>query len=318
MKFQIKPAKKMHKTDVLLLGKDSRIAVSYNKVDLILSPSLYWFREEILPAKNVPQAKKLAPSLFDAIAPEGIYNYHAQKHQDLFWLFAYDETAIAQAITDAGLRLNQVRNIYFAQNECAPADKALQIDKENVLVNNEGAISLLPLKYVQESVDAQMFFETHPRSKHKITINLFQNSLLDEKQINRLIALAILFIVIYLGAFIMQKQQYKLALTKQYALNETYQLPPTSFQLKGLIKSLESKQKRQLDFRARLNKIFKLSLKKGEYIQKFEATIKKLSLEIHLNDVSRAEGIKSELQKLIRITSAKVKNKTFYVSGTHE
>jgi len=318
LKFPIKQSKKSTKTALIFLDKNSKAMQSEKKVDIILSPSLYWFREELLPVKGASQAKKLAPSLFDAVIPEGTYSYLAQKNGDTFWLFAFNDAEIAKAISNAGLRVNQIQNIYFAQNECEKADKALKVNENFALVNNEGTISLLPLRYIAESMDAQTFFEMHKRSKHKISINLFQNTLVDEKQLNRLIAIAIVFIFIYLGAYLMQQQQFKKVLTQQHALNESYQLPQTSFQLKGLIKALESKQKRQLSLRSHLKKLFKLSLKKGEYIKKFDVNIKKYTLEIVLKDAKHAEGIKTQLQKSSKITSAKVKKKIFYVSGTYE
>ena len=318
MKLPTNPEKPSSKIKILFLGKESVPMPVDGKVDIILLPSLYWFREEILPAKNPQQAKKLAPSLFDAVIPEGIYNYHAQKHKDAFWLFAYDESQIAASISEVGLRPGQIQNIYFAQNECAELQSPLEIDGSHVLVNNEGVLCMLPSHYVSESVPVEDFLVNMKPSKQKVSVNLFKNSLIDEKRINYLTAIAIVFIIIYTASFLIEKYYYKQILIKERTLTEHYDLPQTSFQLDSLRNSLENRQKRQINMRKKLKNMFKLPMKKGEYVRKFDVDMKKVSYEIVMNDSGRAEAIKRILQKNIKITSAKVKNKIFYVSGSYE
>ena len=318
MKLPIRADKRSSKTKILLLDKNILPVHIEGKVDIILLPSLYWFREEVLPAKNSQQAKKLAPSLFDAVTPEGNYSYHAQKHEDGFWLFAYDESQIASAISEAGLRPGQIQNIYFAQNEFGGLELPLRVDSEYVLANSEGALCMLPSRYVEESANAEDFLKELKLSKEKVSVNLFKNSLIDEKQINYLTAIVIVFIIIYTAAFMIEKHHYKQMLIKERALIEHYDLPETSFQLEGLRSSLENRQRRQVKMRKKLKELFKLPIKNGEYVKKFEVGMKKVSYEIVMNNAKRAEDIKQILQKNIRITSAKVKKKTFYVSGSYE
>jgi len=318
LKLPTRPEKRSSRAKLLLLDRESPPMQIDGKVDIILLPSLYWFREEVLPAKNPQQAKKLAPSLFDAVMPEGAYGYHAQKYEDGFWLFAYDESQIASSISEAGLRPAQVQNIYFAQNECAELSQPLKIDNERVLVNNENVLCVLPSHYVDESIDAEDFLRGLKLSKEKVSVNLFKNSLVDEKQINYLTAIAIVFIVIYTASFLINKHHYKQVLIKERTLTEHYGLPQTSFQLEGLRNSLENRQKRQIKIRKKLKELFNVPMENGEYVKKFEAGMKKVSYEIVMNDAKRAEAIKQILQKNIRITSAKVKKKTFYVSGSYE
>jgi hypothetical protein len=318
LKLPTRPERASSKTKLIFLDKDSLPMSVEGKVDIVLMPSLYWFREEILPAKNPQQAKKLAPSLFDAVMPEGAYSYHAQKHGDAFWLFAYDESQIAASISEAGLRSSQIQNIYFAQNECAELQSPLRLDENHVLVNNEGVLCMLPSYYVSESIPAEDFLVDMKLSKQKVNVNLFKNSLIDEKQISYLIAIAIVFIIVYTTALLIEKHHYKQMLIKEHALVEHYDLPQTSFQLDGLRNSLENRQKRQISMRKKLKEMFKLPMKKGEYVKKFDIGMKKVSYEIVMNSAVRAEAIKQLLQKNIKITSAKVKKKTFYVSGSYE
>ena len=77
MQFPIKLPRSETPLTTLFLDKEAQPVNVQGKIDLILSPSLYWFRAESLPVKTVFQARKLAPSVFDAIIPEGTYSYHA-------------------------------------------------------------------------------------------------------------------------------------------------------------------------------------------------------------------------------------------------
>ena len=295
------------------------LPVAYDgQVDVVLSPAFYWFREKVLPAKNAQQAKKLAPSFFDAIIPEGHYEYMAVPHNETFWLFAYDPDMIAEVLADKGLKPAQVRAIYFAQLECKDLNHALKINDEQILVNNEGVVSVLPVRYgdAQESVES--FCAKTPRSRHKVGISLFRSGVLDEKQLGRLTVVAIVFLAIYLVGFLQLRHQYKEQLVREYALKEHYKLPETSFQLKSLINSLEGKQKRQLAMRRVLKKLTKLPLEKGEALLRLSMKPKKAELSIRLSTPKRAEAIKTSLLQFARVSSAKVKDRTFYVSIAYE
>ena len=62
-----------------------------NKVNIILSPSLYWIKKVSLPVKNVKDVKPLLASIFEDILPDGTYNYSAYKNDDAYLVFAYED-----------------------------------------------------------------------------------------------------------------------------------------------------------------------------------------------------------------------------------
>jgi hypothetical protein len=285
------------------------------KLNIVLSPSFYWFKQEQLPVKNATQAKKLIPSLFDTNIPEGNYNYMAIKKEDTFWIFAYDDAMIAGALLEAGIKPSQIKNIYFAQTEIAQDSEPIRVDDTFALMSYEGCISMVPLAYADAKQSVQEYFKSHSLSKHTVGVNLFQNSVIDEKYLYRLMALSIVFIIIYLANYIVLRNDFKQERVKEYLLEKKYQLPETSFERKSLKRSLESKQQRQIALREKLKTVMSLSFGKDEYIKKLEFSEKKFHLEIVMNAPKRAEFFKNSIQKMLKITSAKVVDKTFYIGG---
>jgi hypothetical protein len=298
----------------IFLDKNSRYnGGDQERLNIILSPSYYWFKREVLPVKYVQQAQNLAPSQFDGVIDEGLYKYMAIKKEDLFWLFAYDEALIGRKLKELNIKPSQVEAFYFAQNECETLDTPVRVDDERALVSNEGVISLMPLGYVHETLSMDSCLDGVHLSKHKVSLNLFQNSVLDEKWIYRFSAVSIVFIILFLVSYLLLKNDLKEVVTQQYALTQKYKLPQTSFQLNSLRRSLTSKEDRQIALRHSIKKLFTLPLQKDEYVKKFEMKSKSAVYEIVLNTPKNAEKIKKELSKHFKITSAKVVDKTFYI-----
>ena len=308
--------KKLNKNipTIFLNLKNDKINIQ-EKINIVLSPSFYWFKKEALPVKNSSQAKKILPSLFDTSIPEGQYSYSAIKKEDDFWIFAYDDALIANALLEAGIKPSQIKDIYFAQTEILLSDTALRVNDNYALISSDDCISMAPLVYTQTDTDLKSYFEAHVFSKDSVAVNLFQNSVIDEKYLYRFMMLAITFIIIYLGNYIVLRKDYKEERLKQYVLEEKYQLPATSFERKSLKKSLESKEKRQVVMREKLKSLFMLPLQKGEHLKKIDISEKKLSLEIVMKEAKRAEIFKKEIQKIVKISSAKVVDKTFYIGA---
>ncbi len=302
----------------LFLTKESEPLHVEGKINIVLSPSFYWFKIEELPVKKASAAKALAPSLFDGVVCEGSYSYQAIKRDDVFWLFAYDDLHIAQAISDLGIKPSQIAHIYFAQSECLDLPEAIEVSASSALIAKDGAVSLIPLEYAGDTTSTQKYFTSHNFSKEYVHVNFFQNNFLDEKYIYRLMIVAIFFIGIYSAQYFFLKQDLAQESMKSMALNEKYNLPSTSFELRGLKNSLESKQKRQIKLREDIKTLLHIPLKSGEYIQKIIIKEKKAHLEIHLSEPKRAEVIKRALSKTMKITKAKVIDSLFLVGVKYE
>ncbi len=237
------------------------------QLNIILSPSYYWFKREKLPVKYIAQAQTLAPSQFDGVISEGNYKYMAIKKEDLFWLFAYDEALIAQKLKNLNIKPSQIKGFYFAQNECETLTVPIQVDERSVLVTSDGVTGLMPSAYVNETADIKSWLEMLTLSKHKVNLNLFQNSVLDEKWIYRFSIMNIIFIVLYLTSYLVLKNDLKKELTQQYSLTQKFKLPETSFQLNSLKRSLTSKEDRQLELRRSIKKLFSIPPKQVQQKQ---------------------------------------------------
>lgn len=285
---------------------------------IILSPAFYWFREAVLPAKTAAQARKLAPAFFDTILPEGDYDFVAIMHNEAFWLFAYDPDMISEALHDAGIKPAQVRGIFFAQTEFSQMTQPLTINEETVLTVNEGVVSAVSSRYVAAQESADAYCNQHARSRHKIPISLYRSGMLDAKQVNRLTLIAILFLGLYLGNYLQLRAQFKQQLVKANAIAELYKLPATSFQRESLTRSLEDRQARQLAWRKVFKSLDQLRLEDGEAMEVLAMDARKGQLTFSLADPKRAEALKRDLQRFVRVTADKVKDKKLYVSVAYE
>ncbi|MEA2091565.1 MAG: hypothetical protein U9O83_04260 [Campylobacterota bacterium] len=106
-------------------SESSYSAIKGAKVNIILSPSLYWVKKLSLPVKYLRDAKKLLPSLFEDTLPKGNYSYTAYKSGDEFLIFAYEDKYILETLSKEGISLSNVANVYFAQSEMQNIEGAL-------------------------------------------------------------------------------------------------------------------------------------------------------------------------------------------------
>ncbi len=316
LKSLFTPKSNPYKT-LLLTDKMLPLNIEH-KLNIVLSPSLYWFREEVLPAKNESMAKNLAPSFFDSVIDDGEYEYMAIARGDKYWLFAYSNSRIMQALDDAGITAAQVHAIYFAQTECLDTDEPLSVDEHNSLVSFEGSVCIVPKQYTESFRTVDDFCSSHPRSRHRVGVNFYSSGMLSERQLFSLTIIAIVFVGLYLADFLLLKHQLKQQRIQELALKEHYNLPKTSFELKSLMSRLKQKEQDQQLLRERFRHILKLPLKKGESVLNLKFTPKKVDLQIALKEASRAEILKNYLEKSGKIMNPKVKNKIFFVSLSYE
>lgn len=314
MNFSIN-ARNPQKVSTLFLHPGRELSAAEGKVNIIISPALYWFRDETLPVKSVNQAKKLAPSIFESFLPPGEYSYSVIKREESFWLFAYKDEVIAETLRQSGCKNAQVEKLYFAQTEFFDAQEALTLDEKQVLVNNAGVVTILPLQYVPLAKPLEPFCRNHILFGPAISVNLYQNSFIDDKNLYRLMAITIGFIMLYLGDYMLARHGMKAALAQQYGLQEHYQIPQTSFELEGLMRSLNGKAKEQQSVRTLFKVVLKLPYEKGEFLRSIQLTPKSALIEIALSDPKRAEVIKTALMPYLKITGAKVKEGRFYLEG---
>ena len=319
MPINLKSKKAAAAVRTVFLEKGSGTVTADGNVDVVLGPSLYWFREKTLPAKTVSAAKKLAPSVFDAIIPPGEYTYVVIRQNDgTYWLFAFDEAAVAETLKAAGLRVGNIRNIYFAQTECLPLERPLRVGTQKVLTEADGVVTLLPAGYAGETAELSDFFASRARSPHRITVNLYRSDMLDRKSVKSLTAVAVVFALIYGVNYVTATQRLGTVEARQEAIADTYRLPQTSFERDGLVSALEKKQRRQLLLREKAKALFALAQANGGYLQSLTLSTQKVSLSFVLGDEKDIDALKKRLASIIKIASDKRSGKKWTVEGTYE
>ncbi|WP_345969804.1 hypothetical protein WCX72_10970 [Sulfurimonas sp. HSL1-6] len=302
----------------LLLDKEAQPVDVQGRVDLVLSPSLYWFRSEALPVKTVFQARKLAPSVFDAIVPEGVYSYHVLKRDDTFWLFAYNEEQIIDTIARSGIRPTDVRHLYFAQTECAALETPLRLGGTRILSSVDGVVTELPARYAADAEDARHFFKTHARKGPAVGITLYHSALLDKKQFKRLSIVAAVFALLYGIEYFTARAHLASVLEEQEKIADTYRLPQTSFERNGLISALEKKQKRQTRLRETAKALFDLPADTENHLERLTLTPHNLTVSAVFKEPAKAEAFKKALMRIGTISSDKRKGDTLYLEVAYE
>lgn len=275
------------------------------KYDIILSPSYYWVKKEKLPVKYEYQAKSFANSIFDGLIPDGQYNYFASKHEDFFYIFAYDDNFILNKIASLGLKPSQIDNVYFAQTEFVNQELPIQISSNEAMVNSFGVMINVPIELVDNAIPIHELLSQIKVSKHTVALSRF-SQILDEKSFNTILTLIFLLIITTFANYYILKQEQKIQISKSKEIYETYNLPSSSFQIESIIGSLKSISKEQLKIRDAVKELFSIQLAQGEHFIKTEFKNKKFNLKIKMNEPKRAEYFKEKFSKKFKIYSMKV------------
>jgi hypothetical protein len=226
---------------------------SYN---IILSPTLYWVQKLSLPMKYVREVKKLLPSLFEDILPEGNYSYFAYKHDEQFIAFAYDDRAILSLLETKGIHAPSVAKVYFAQSLFDNISYALHIDTQSALIKKEGIWTQLPLTWVKEP---QTISLENLELKHPVTLSSFTH-IIDPKIFTRMSAIVLTFALLFFGEAFFMQQQTEHLLEQKSTLFEEYHLKATSMQNNALMKKYLSLHEKQTKLRQITAQLLSLKL----------------------------------------------------------
>ena len=194
----------------------------------------------------------------------------------------------------------------------------LQVGDRRVLADVDGAVIELPLGYVDDAEAGERYFQTHERSKYRVPVNLYRNTLLDRKEIITLTAVALVFALIYGVDYFRAKQQLAAVLEKQETLRDAYALPQTSFELKGLIGALEKRETQQTALREKAKALFDLPLGADSRIDTLTLSTQKVAVSIALSDEKEGSALKNRLSQFMKITSEKMQDKKLTIEGTYE
>ena len=262
--------------DTIFLDKDSPEFSLKEKVNVIISPSLYWVQKVSLPVKYVRGVYALLPSLFEDILPKGVYSYSAYKSGDEFYIFAYDDKLILDTLSQKKINSSQIKNVYFAQSELDFIQTPVKIDETQSLYIKDEILMLVPSIWLKENSDLNL--ATLSLSKHKITLKQFSH-LVNDKSLYTLIAIAsVLLVLIATEYFITMDKVSKTTIMKDKLFSQN-KLKSTMFQNRAMLKKLSNRHSTQTDLRTYMGSILKIALKKERYLSLVEVKNKTLKVE---------------------------------------
>jgi len=268
-----------HKSSTVFLDPNSPETYSAlvdEKINIILSPSLYWVKKISLPVKNERDAKKLLPSLFEDTLPEGNYSYSVYKKDDEFLIFAYEDKKILEVISKVGIITSNIASIYFAQSVLENTKGAMKVNETQSIYVKDGIVLLVPCCWIEES--GKLNLSDITLSKHKISLQQYGH-LTNNASFYKFNIILTVFIVLLFGQYFIVKNKTNNILELKDKVFERYHLKSTSFQNISMLKKYKNIHTKQTNFREYLSYILSLKFKANEKLSKITLDKGKLNVE---------------------------------------
>lgn len=248
----------------IFLDPHTELVVSDDKLNIILSPSLYWVKKVNLPLKYARDAKKLLASLFEDLLPEGIYSYSVYKVPSIdgeFFIFAYEDKTILDLLQKQGITSSNISSIHFAQSELDSLEGAMKINETQSIYVKDSVVTLVPCCWIEESGSLDLSDVT--LSKHTITLAQFGH-IVDNSSLVKIGAIVSAFIVlIWVELFIVNNDISKIQEETSQIFTK-HNLKPTMFQNKSLLKKYKTIHNNQTKLREEFTE--NLKMKNIKYI----------------------------------------------------
>ncbi len=241
-------------TKAVFLDTYTNIVVGDEKLDIILSPSLYWVKKVKLPVKYVREAKKLLFSLFEDILPDGNYSYSTYKEDDEFYIFAYEDKVILDLLMTQGISSSNISSIHFAQSELDKVDGAIKINERQSIYVKDSIVTLVPCCWIEEN--GSLNLKDMKLSKHTINLQHFGH-IVDNSSLKQIATVVIAFIILILSELFIVKSNIDKIQTQTQEVASKYELKPTMFQNKAVLKKYNSIHVAQTNFRQEMSKALK-------------------------------------------------------------
>jgi len=277
--------KSKHQT--IFLDPNSQVALSLQakeKLNVVLSPSLYWVQRVSLPVKYVRDVKKLLPSLFEDILPEGSYSYSAYKSDDEFYIFAYEDKVILDTLTKQGANVALVANVYFAQSELSGISQSKIVSQEESLYLKDGLLTMVPRSWVESNETLNL--KDIELSKHSITLQQFGH-IVDNKSLYKIAAVVLVISLLILSEYIITSQKVSDIQNAKEKLFTKYKLKSTMFQNEAMFKKYNFIHTKQMNLRKTVATLLALKLNSNEKISILE--LKNARLNVVFSGVSKGQ-----------------------------
>ena len=290
-----------NKFNTIFLDTSSPSFEVSDKVNVILSPSLYWVKKLSLPVKYERDAKKLLPSVFEDILPHGNYSYSVYKSGNDFFAFAYEDKKILDTLSKKGISASNIANVYFAQSELTSINGALKISETQSVYMKDDILILVPCCWIEESSSLNVREIT--LSNHSIALKQFGH-IVDEKSIYNIGAILLVLIMLISVQYMITTQ--KIAGIR-YEIDDIFtknNLKSTMFQNKAMLKNYAATHERQTKIREYISVLLSSKLKSSEKLSLL--SLKNNILEADFSDLS--EATQKEISEKLQLNKVKFKS----------
>jgi type III secretory pathway component EscR len=274
------------KTSTLFLDPNAQKSIEYErgtKLNIILSPSLYWVKKLSLPHSSLREVKKVLPSIFEDILPASHYSYSVYKKGDYFIAFAYEDKKIIELFKRYRINYADVEGIYFAQSEFDSLEGAYRVNDKESIYLQDSLLVLVPSEWLSESRELDL--ESLVLSKERVKLQQFGH-IVDSKSLYKIATILVLIALVLLVEVFVTKSKLSAIDEQQRELFSKYKLQSTSFQNRATLKKYRNIYKKESKLREYISYFLNLHLKEGEKIQEIE--LKKSSLFITISGVKKA------------------------------
>lgn len=270
------------------------------RVDVVLSPSLYWVKRVELPIKRLYDVKKILPSLFEDILPDHNYSYAVFKDAESYVAFAYKDESVLALLEEKKIPLSHVGGIYFAQNELQ-GYLPLRIDENTVLVEEEDVVVCIPGELAAEDVEYKEITTHKPTSKPVVLEHY--SHIIDSKTLMKIGGLVAAFCVVVFAEYFVVRYKINQLEDAREEIVSRYHLFATMMQNRSVLQKYERRFTKQSKLREYLAKFLQLKLNKTEYIELVQ--VKGNELQVVLHGVKDKNHILWQLGKMKKLVELK-------------
>lgn len=273
-----------------------------SKVDIVLSPELYWCRIFEIPVKKTKKAKKALPILFEEILPHNDFEYTCYKISDnLFISFAFNNSEIVKAIINSGLNLSQVKNIYLAQGQMQEY-KSFKIE-DNYYQYFKKLLVKLPYKLDGDykEISSELKIES---KKYKINTQLYSD-LINKKYLETVYLL--IFMLCFLSVFKYFQYDKQIENNEKYIseVKSQYDLPQSNIRFKSIKDNLKFKYESSENLKEKLEYLISFSnISESINIKSIDLSKNKILISYeNIDDYILEEYLKEKIKKFTMKTN---------------
>ncbi|NOR57770.1 MAG: hypothetical protein GQ474_04530 [Sulfurimonas sp.] len=232
------------------------------------------------------------------------------KKEDEFFIFAYEDKVILDAMSKAGISLSNVSSVHFAQSEMQDIKGAVKINEAQSIYVKDGIVVLVPCCWIEESGDLDM--SEIILSKHRIVLQQYAH-IVENSSLYKIGAILVVLSMLVLGEYLITLQKTSEVLELKSELFAKHKLKPTMLQNKSMLKKYETIHDKQTKFRQYTSYLLSLRLQGTEKLSKL--TLKDKTLDAEFSGAS--EVTLSRIQNTLKSKKVKfkaeIKNKTLHL-----